>query len=289
MNKILIFIALIGAISSLDISRDLQRATASSPHCSLKVSSNGRCGSKYGNTRCAGKREGAVSCSRWSWCGTSPLHKKTNQVKYQSHKCGAAKVTPTGLRACLKMSKNGRCGRKYGSTQCGTSTKVFCSRWNWCGTSRLHKNGSQKKFNGHACRGAAKKGKKLIKKVFLKVAKKAVKKVVKAKKAIKKVVKAKKAVKKVVRAIKTKKVLKAKKAVKKVVKKVVKAKKAVKKVVRAIKTKKVVKKAIKAKKVVKKAIKTKKVVKKAIKKVFKTKKFIKKVVKAKKAVKKVVT
>merc|ERR1712080_216599 len=52
--------------------------------CSLKVSKNGRCGAAFGNTRCA---NAGVYCSKWNWCGTSALHKKTHQPKYDGRKC----------------------------------------------------------------------------------------------------------------------------------------------------------------------------------------------------------
>merc|ERR1711881_44537 len=50
-----------------------------SQFCSLKVSKNGRCGKAFGNTRCT---KAGVFCSKWNWCGTSALHKKTHQPKY---------------------------------------------------------------------------------------------------------------------------------------------------------------------------------------------------------------
>merc|ERR1712139_326229 len=205
------------------------------PNCARAVSKNGRCGTKFGNTRCAGGY-----CSKWNWCGSSALHKKTHQAKFDAVKCPSKKpVAPKKNVGCsLKVSKNGRCGKRFGNTRCAR-VGTYCSRWNWCGASKLHKKTQQKRFNGRNCGG-----KKL--KIKVRVVKKPKKVVKKAKKVVKK---AKKAVKKAKKAKKAKKVLKVKvvKKAKKVVKKAKKAKKA-KKVVK--KAKKVVKKAKKAKKAV---------------------------------------
>merc|ERR1711975_154009 len=117
---------------------------------------------------------------------------------YDARKCPAAKkpspkkpaVKPTKkVGACaLKVSKNGRCGKAFGNTRCG-ARGVFCSKWNWCGTSALHKRTHQAKYDGRNC------GKRVVKKTLkLKVkAKKAKKVVKKAKKVVKKAKKAKKA------------------------------------------------------------------------------------------------
>merc|ERR1712139_37741 len=51
--------------------------------CALKLSTNGRCGPAFQNTRCA-----AGYCSKWNWCGTSKLHKNTQQAKFSARKCG---------------------------------------------------------------------------------------------------------------------------------------------------------------------------------------------------------
>merc|ERR1711912_229088 len=96
----------------------------------------------------------------------------------------AVKISKKVSAACkLAVSKNGRCGKAFGNTRC-TKAGVYCSKWNWCGTSALHKRTHQAKYDGRNC------GKKVMK-IKVRVVKKA-KKVVKAKKA-KKVVKAKKA------------------------------------------------------------------------------------------------
>jgi len=141
-----------------------------------------------------------------------------------------------------------RCGAEFNNTICPFG---WCSKYNWCGVSKLHKATHQIAYD--AKKACQKKTKAPVKKVLVKKA--PVKKVVVKKAPVKKApVKkaAKKTVKKVV--IKAKKVTK-KKPVKKVVikaKKVTK-KKPVKKVV--IKAKKVTKKT--AKKTVKKVVKKK--------------------------------
>merc|ERR1712039_817588 len=203
MNKLIFLIALVGVV----LSAEVPRALAAHPSCKLAVSKNGRCGTKYGNTRCAGNK--GVFCSRWAWCGTSALHKKTHQAKFDSQTCGAAKPKAAAKKVvkkaakkapvkCLKDSKNGRCGKAHGNTKCGQNPKVFCSRWGWCGPSALHKKTHQAAYDGKACgakKPAAKKAapKKAAKKAAKKpAAKKAAKKGAKkpaAKKAAKKVVK----------------------------------------------------------------------------------------------------
>merc|ERR1712226_708692 len=97
------------------------------------------------------------------------------------------------------LSKNGRCGPKYGNTICPAG---YCSKWWWCGTSALHKSTHQAAYDAKPACAAHK---------ILKKAKKApVKKVVKkkpVKKVVKKVVK-KAAAKKVVKKAAAKKVVK---------------------------------------------------------------------------------
>merc|ERR1719326_2223376 len=131
------------------------------PSCKLAVSKNGRCGPKFGNTRCAGGPK--AFCSKWGWCGTSKLHKKTNQVRFMGRICRVLKAKKPVVRksnlkvACaLKVSKNGRCGVKFGRTRCG-GKGAFCSKWGWCGTSKLHKKTQQALYNSRVCAKKAKK------------------------------------------------------------------------------------------------------------------------------------
>merc|ERR1711907_454129 len=127
----------------------------------------------------------------------------------------------SGVDCRLKVSKNGRCGKRYLNARCNFG---YCSRWGWGGTSPAHKRGSQKKYNFAKCgkkvvKKVSKKGGKPKAKVTSKKGKKPVKKVkivLKKAKIIKKLVKSK--------ALK-KKIQKAKKAVKKTLKKAKKAKK----------------------------------------------------------------
>merc|ERR1740139_972244 len=120
-----------------------------------------------------------------------------------------------------------RCGASFNNTICPFG---WCSKYNWCGVSKLHKATHQIAYD--AKKACQKKTKAIVKKVLVKKA--PVKKVVVKKAPVKKA--AKKSVKKVV--IKAKKVTK-KKPVKKVVikaKKVTK-KKPVKKVKKVVKKK----------------------------------------------------
>merc|ERR1711904_621145 len=123
-----------------------------------RMSKNGRCGKAFGNTICNG-----VWCSKWNWCGTSALHKSTMQKAFSlgNFKACAKKAPvkkpvgkkppvkkPVGKKVagtpCNRMSKNGRCGKAFGNTICNG---VWCSKWNWCGLSALHKSTMQKPFS----------------------------------------------------------------------------------------------------------------------------------------------
>merc|ERR1712085_122719 len=90
-KNLLLLIVLVGVIASLEVpTRELQAvkgAALMKKYCALKVSKNGRCGSRFGRTRCPGKSENQVSCSRWNWCGVSKLHRSTDQKVYHTHKC----------------------------------------------------------------------------------------------------------------------------------------------------------------------------------------------------------
>merc|ERR1711998_345955 len=110
---------------------------------------NGRCGARFGKTRCT---RAGVYCSRWGWCGTSPLHKRTHQALYDGRNCGKVSIK---LRVKAKKAK-----------------KVV------------------KKVVKKA-KKVVKKAKKVVKKVAKKVVKKAKKVVKKAKKVAKKLLKMK--------------------------------------------------------------------------------------------------
>merc|ERR1719450_1498299 len=116
MMKLTILIVLIAATFA-------QKVTKQHPSCKLAVSKNGRCGKAFGNTRCAGG-----FCSRWNWCGTSALHKKTHQAAFDARKCPkkatikvkvtkkpAVKIVKKVGACALKVSKNGRCGKAFGN------------------------------------------------------------------------------------------------------------------------------------------------------------------------------
>jgi hypothetical protein len=78
--------------------------------CKLKVSKNGRCGVKFGKTRCAGSK---AFCSRWNWCGTSKLHKKTHQALYDARKCSSKKkVVKKVTHKKVRKNKKGKVVRK---------------------------------------------------------------------------------------------------------------------------------------------------------------------------------
>merc|ERR1711988_1271644 len=112
MMKLTILVLLIAATFA-------QKVVKPHPSCKLALSKNGRCGKAFKNTRCA-----SGFCSRWNWCGTSALHKKTHQAAFDARKC-PAKAVPKKRKVVIKkkksttkkahpscrlaVSKNGRC------------------------------------------------------------------------------------------------------------------------------------------------------------------------------------
>merc|ERR1712178_416149 len=71
----------------------------------------------------------------------------------------------------LRVSKNGRCGRKFKGTRCA-AVGTYCSRWGWCGRSSLHKRTSTKKYNGRRCGRVVKrsvKRRKAVKRVMKRI------------------------------------------------------------------------------------------------------------------------
>merc|ERR1719379_1428743 len=88
MMKLTILIVLIAATFA-------QKVAKAHPSCKLAISKNGRCGKAFGNTRCAGG-----FCSKWNWCGTSALHKKTHQAMYDGRNC--AKKVVKKVKVTLK-------------------------------------------------------------------------------------------------------------------------------------------------------------------------------------------
>merc|ERR1712072_1018908 len=159
-----------------ELQAPVQKAPVKAGSCNL--SKNGRCGVPFGNTRCPWG-----FCSKWNWCGTTPLHKKTHQPPFDaSPHCTkkAAKKQPK-----CNLSKNGKCGPANGGTICPVG---YCSKAGTCGTDKMHKAEAQRDFSASKLCSAKAHAKKKVEKVN-KPALKA-KKVVKAKIAIKKVAKA---------------------------------------------------------------------------------------------------
>merc|ERR1712139_205412 len=179
MNKFAFILAI------LSVSVMLTMVQSAHPGCKYAVAKKGRCGAKF-RARCPLKQ----SCSKWGWCGTSALHKKTAQKLFNGRRCKAVKkrvaqenqedhqkgkkVVKKGKfsRWCkLRVTKNGRCGRKFKNTRCA-SRGQYCSRWGWCGRSSLHRRTSTKRFNGRRCGKVVKRTvrrKKAIKKVMKRI------------------------------------------------------------------------------------------------------------------------
>merc|ERR1712178_639984 len=86
-----------------------QSLTVAQRSCKLKVSKNGRCGKRYGMTRCAGTK---AFCSKWNWCGTSALHKKTHQALFDARKCAVAKKPVKKTVKKVKKAKKAKEAKK---------------------------------------------------------------------------------------------------------------------------------------------------------------------------------
>merc|ERR1711988_1958123 len=93
MMKLTILVLLIAATFA-------QSVVKPHPSCKLALSKNGRCGKAFGNTRCP-----AGFYSRWNWCGTSALHKRTHQAAFDARKCPVAKAAPK-KRIVIKKKKS---------------------------------------------------------------------------------------------------------------------------------------------------------------------------------------
>merc|ERR1712139_415328 len=149
--------------------------------CKLRLSKNGRCGARYGKTRCT---RAGVYCSRWGWCGTSALHKRTHQPLYDGRNCGKVvkkRVVKKAKKITLKL--------KAKKAKKSLKKKI------------VKKAKKAKKVIKKKAKKVVKKAKKIIKKAkkakIVKKAKKAIKK--KAKKVVKKIVKKAKKAKKIVK------------------------------------------------------------------------------------------
>ncbi|OUM59851.1 carbohydrate-binding module family 18 protein, partial [Piromyces sp. E2] len=91
---------------------------ASSTTSSHPISTDGRCGAKFGNTSCPDGK----CCSKYGWCGTSSSH------------CDAGCQSEFGVcyGASHPTSTNGKCGADNGNTSCPNNQ--CCSKYGWCGT-----------------------------------------------------------------------------------------------------------------------------------------------------------
>merc|ERR1712146_608570 len=161
MNKISILLGLLLVAFAISYAE-----AKVNPSCRLAVSKNGRCGPAHRHTRCPGN--GGVYCSKWGWCGTSATHKRYQVKLYNSHHCGKKRAPPRIVKShnCkLRLSRNGRCVPHFHNTRCARRGQ-FCSRWNWCGKTRMHRLHSQKRFNYIRCakqkRAPKHRGKRIV-------------------------------------------------------------------------------------------------------------------------------
>jgi len=101
---------------------------------STKVSTDGRCGKKFGVC------QKGYCYSQIVWCGKSDLHCDVENGCQSEF--GTCKGDPDN---CRKISMNGKCGKKFGVCRKG----YCCSKLGCCGKSDLHCNvekGCQSKF-----------------------------------------------------------------------------------------------------------------------------------------------
>merc|ERR1711862_1066689 len=157
-----------GGVCYTSVDRELQAMVQKQPvkAGSCNLSKNGRCGAKFGNTRCAWG-----FCSKFNWCGTTAQHKATHQPAFDaSPHCTkkAAKKQPK-----CNLSKNGKCGKANGGTICPVG---YCSKAGTCGTDKMHKATKQIAYSASKQCSAKTHLKRKIHKANNKAAKKAAKK-----------------------------------------------------------------------------------------------------------------
>jgi peptidoglycan/xylan/chitin deacetylase (PgdA/CDA1 family) len=121
--------------------------TAPSPASTLKVSTDGKCGT--GKT-CLGSTYGNC-CSAYGWCGSTSDHCGTGcQSSFGSCGSNPASVsssspTSTSVSSSLPPSTNGACGN--GKTCTGSTFGNCCSKYGWCGSTAAYcGTGCQKAF-----------------------------------------------------------------------------------------------------------------------------------------------
>ncbi|CAI9629312.1 unnamed protein product [Alternaria burnsii] len=103
-------------------------AAVSSP----PISKTGRCGSSFGLT-CTGSSFGNC-CSQYNYCGKTSAH---CDAGCQSG-FGTCKNSPAPIAASLKVSKDGSCGGKSGSTCLKSVFGNCCSQYGYCGSSNAY-------------------------------------------------------------------------------------------------------------------------------------------------------
>jgi len=132
----------------------LQNNSYGYPECEkpLEVTTDGECGSGHG--KCA---EG-YCCSRFGWCGSTPLHCNVSEgCQSKFGKCDETPATntttddePTVTSSPEPTSddvytETGRCGPNDGKCRPGQC----CSKYGWCGTGKAYcEAGCQKEFGG---------------------------------------------------------------------------------------------------------------------------------------------
>ncbi|ORX63913.1 hypothetical protein BCR32DRAFT_134356 [Anaeromyces robustus] len=93
----------------------------SSTDTEKKISENGKCGEKNGNTICPSGQ----CCSKYGHCGKTDDHCSVEKgCQSEFGQCGNSDTSK-------KISENGKCGEKNGNTICPSGK--CCSKYGWCG------------------------------------------------------------------------------------------------------------------------------------------------------------
>jgi len=105
------------------------------------VSTDGRCGTDYGNTVCPSGQ----CCSKYNYCGTSDKHCKSG-CQSEFGKCKESTTTkPSSTKQSYPTATDGKCGKDNGNAVCSNGN--CCSRYGYCGkTDDYCKSGCQAEF-----------------------------------------------------------------------------------------------------------------------------------------------
>jgi len=135
--------------------------TTTTTKSSATATVKGRCGKKYGNSKCpAGE-----CCSKHGWCGKTEDHclpskgcqsefgecskekTSTTTTTTKTTTTATTKTTTTTTKTSATATVKGRCGKNYGNSKCLAGE--CCSKYGWCGKTEdycLPTKGCQSEF-----------------------------------------------------------------------------------------------------------------------------------------------